>query len=124
MVLDLPYLVVRIAEQVVDGLVQLLERFVPERDPRWRKAIAYALVGDLIASPVPPPFDAPLDVVVMEKLQELVPNLNKYRRIYMRIAEYMPVLEMLPNYLVAVVSAKKEAEVGRCPSSTHGSKRL
>ena len=110
MVLDLPYLVVRLVEQVVDGLAQFVERLVPEKDLRWRKAIAYALVGDLLASPLPPPFDAPLDAIVSEKLQELVPNLGKYRRIYTRIAEHIPSLELLPNYLIAVVSARREAE--------------
>lgn len=107
---DIPVVLSRAAENLVDALAKAVEPLIPEEDPRWRKAIAYALVGDLVASPLPPPLDAPLDAAVSERLLELVPEISKYKRISAKIAESIPYIELLPTYLINVMAARREAE--------------
>jgi len=70
-------------------------------DENERKAIAYALIGDL--SPLPEPLDAPLDEVVQRKLMEVMPEMDKGLRYFAYISEHIPVLEKLPNYLTATL---------------------
>ncbi len=105
----------KFAEAVVDNLAEFMYRVMTpmfqDLSEREKRALAYALVGDLIASPIPEPFDAPIDVVVQEKLRDLLPEMNKYLRTAARIAEWIPVLELLPNYTMAVMATIRERQI-------------
>ena len=104
----------RITEALVDGVANMAYGLV-QKSPQFatlseseRKALAYALAGDLLASPVPPPFDTPLDTIVQERVRSLIPDMDKYLRMTARVAEAVPVLELLPNYTLAVLATIRE----------------
>jgi len=109
--IDIPVMVMKMAEKFVDDMAAFFEKLIPEEDPKFRKALAYALVGDLIASPCPPPFDTPLDLVVQDRLRELLPESDKYRRMVAKVAEGLPYIELLPNYTLMVLWTKREKEL-------------
>lgn len=106
----------RLAEGVVDAMAEVAYRFIAATpvfsglEEREKRALAYAVVGDLIASPIPEPLDVPVDIVVQEKLERLLPEMGKYRRMYARIAEFIPVLELLPTYTLTVMATIREKE--------------
>ena len=112
----------RVSERFVDSVASVVYEVIKRVPPppflprdlteNERRALAYAIVGDLIASPIPEPFDTPIDVVVQRKISELLPNMGKYRQMAMKIAEFMPILELLPNYTISVIAAIREARGG------------
>ena len=107
----------RNAENVVDGLASWLYQFVETAPPfrnldeREKKALAYALVGDIIVSPIPSPLDTPLDVVVQNRIRQYLPEMDKYRRMAAKVAEAFPYLELLPNYVLSVIATIREKEI-------------
>ena len=113
----IPVVLGKVAEGLVDALASAVLRLVADLpllaglSDREKRAVAYAIVGDLLVSPIPEPLDAPLDVVVQERLRALLPEMDRYRRMFMKAAEAMPYLEALPNYLISVLAAIREREV-------------
>jgi len=109
------------AENVVDGLASWFYQFVAaspafkDLDEREKKALAYALVGDLIVSPIPSPLDTPLDVVVQNRIRQYLPEMDKYRRMAAKVAEAFPYLELLPNYVLSVIATIREKEIPSKP---------
>jgi hypothetical protein len=90
----------------VDLPSQLIESLIPKhvvKNERVRKALAYAVVGDLLVSPIPSPLDLPLDVMVQQRLRELLPEMDEGIRLLSSVSEYLPVVELLPNYILSVV---------------------
>lgn len=114
---DIPVFMIRFTESIVDTLAarakDFLDRFPRTRslDEREKTALAYALVGDLIASPIPPPFDAPIDVAVSTRIRELLPEMERYRHMYARAAEAFPLLELLPTYTIVTLATIREKEL-------------
>ena len=115
----------KIAERIVDSLADHAYSFI-SRMPAFedlneneKRALAYAIVGDLVVSPVPPPLDTPLDVVVQDRIRRLLPEMDKYRRMTAKVAEAFPYLELLPNYVITVIATIREKEV---TAVTEGSK--
>ena len=113
-------LLARLAEGIVDSLAAAaynVIRSIPAFEQLTedeKKALAYAVVGDLIASPIPSPLDTPLDIAVQERIKQHMPETDKYRRIAAKIAESIPILELLPSYTITVLAAIREKEeVGR-----------
>lgn len=84
------------AEKVVDSLAEIAYRVIQtipalrNLSENEKRALAYALVGDLIASPIPEPLDAPIDAVVQDRISKLLPNMNRYLRIGTKIVELLP----------------------------------
>ena len=114
---ELPVIAIKVTESIVDALAARAKDFL-DRFPRTRhlaenekRALAYALVGDLIASPIPPPFDAPIDVAVSTRIKEYLPEIDKYRHMYARTAEAFPLLELLPTYTLATIREKELSQV-------------
>ena len=73
-----------------------------------RKALAYAIVGDVVVSPIPSPLDVALDTAVEERIRELLPQIDKYMRMITRVAEALSWIELLPTYVVSVLTAVTE----------------
>jgi len=101
-------------EDIVDFLASFTKPFV-EAVPAFKdlsenekKALAYALVGDVIVSPIPSPFDTPLDVVIQNRIQQYLPDIAKYRQMATRIAEALPIVELLPTYTLTVIATIAE----------------
>jgi len=111
---EVPRVLGRVAERVVDSLAERLytvisrsERFkdLPENA---RKALAYAVVGDVVVSPIPSPLDVALDAVVEERIREYLPQVDKYVRMFTRVAEALPWVELLPTYVISVLTSVTE----------------
>lgn len=106
----------RMAEALVDGAARAVESTIlqapafQDLSEREKKALAYAIVGDLLVSPIPAPLDAPLDVVVQERIRQHMPEVEKYRRMATKAAEALPYLELLPNYIITVMATIRERE--------------
>ena len=103
--------VYELSVRFVDGVGEALASFVPDfvaATPRAKKALAVAAVGDLVTALIPEPFDAPIDAAVSAKLEELVPEAKKRLDMFVRVVEDIPVLEILPMYTAAIVSALGE----------------
>lgn len=105
------------AEGIVDSLASWFQQFV-ETAPAFKdlsenekKALAYALVGDIIVSPIPSPLDTPLDVVVQRRIKQYLPEIDKYRQMAAKVAEAFPYLELLPNYVLSVIATIREKEI-------------
>lgn len=107
-------LVGKMTENLVDSMAIAARGFI-DTNPLFRdlsedekQALAYAIVGDLIASPLPEPLDTPIDVVVQMKLRDLLPESSKYMQMVSRIIEFLPILELLPTYSSTVLSVVLE----------------
>ena len=104
----------RATEALVDAAARLA--YIPvnavfkDVDERKKRALAYAIVGDLIVSPIPSPLDAPLDVVINERIRENLPEYGRYRWMAVKAAEALPIIELLPTYTISVLSAMRESE--------------
>ena len=107
----------RMTENLVDGLAETAYRFISAAPAfqnlteNERRALAYAVVGDLVASPIPSPLDVPLDTVIQDRIRSLMPEMDRYLRMTAKVAEAFPYLELLPNYTAAVLAALREKEI-------------
>ena len=107
----------KVTERVVDDFAERLYTFISNvpafRDlsDEEKRAVAYALVGDIFASPIPSPLDAALDAVVQDRIRRFLPQMDKYRRMGAKVAEAIPYVELQPNYTLAVLASIREREI-------------
>jgi len=114
---EIPRVLGKISERIVDSFAERLyniisasERF-KDLTENEKKALAYAVVGDVVVSPIPSPFDVALDAVVEERIRELLPEMDKYMRMMTRVSESLPLVELLPSYIVSVMMSVKEKKL-------------
>ena len=111
----LPVFVVEMADKIVEVATSINEKLLEPiiKDPKERRMVAIALAGDILGMFLIAPLDEPIDIAVTEKFKREFPefDVNKYRRIFVRLTEHLPIIELLPNYTLAVRATLREMKM-------------